>query len=92
MGRGAVFALLLGFAIAAPGAHADALFWRFAQRWEDLTPEQRTKAVANYKRHQKRSDKERKNVEKRYERWKSLPANDKDLLRQRFNNPSKRGN
>ena len=82
----AILAGLLSLLLIAPvaGSAAEGGLWHLAQRWEDLTPEQRKRAAENYRKHKNRSAKERESVEKRYQRWRDMPANDRNRVKDEF--------
>ncbi|MGH7856414.1 MAG: DUF3106 domain-containing protein [Candidatus Binatia bacterium] len=63
---------------------------RMAQGWDDLTRDQQERAYRNYQRHQKLSPEKRQDVERRYEKWKNLPAADRDRYRKKFDERRRR--
>ena len=56
----------------------------FAQRWDELTTEQKSRAMENYQRYKSLPPEKQRNLEERYERWKNLPAADKDRYRRKL--------
>lgn len=62
-----------------------------AQEWNDLSPEDRERALRNYERYQSLSPEKREDVEKRYEKWKRLPSAERDRYRRRYEDYRGRG-
>jgi hypothetical protein len=92
MGRLAIFALSLSL-IAPVSARSFDLqevlrglegTTRLAQRWEELTPAQRQRALRNYQRYRSLPPEQRESVERRYERWKRLAPGEKERYRERY--------
>jgi hypothetical protein len=78
---------ILGFAALAGagerrGRQPDG--WQIVQRWDDLTPEQRSRAVTNYRRYKELSPEKREKLDRRYEKWRSLSPAEKDRMREKY--------
>ncbi len=58
--------------------------YRIAQNWQDLSPQDRARALENYKRFQKLPPERRQNLEEKYNHWLELPDEEKDRLRRNY--------
>jgi hypothetical protein len=61
--------------------------WRLqqsAQRWQDLTPQERERAGNRFERWQTLEPERKQEIRQRYERFQQLPAGQQDQLRRRF--------
>jgi hypothetical protein len=58
--------------------------YRIAQNWQDLSPQERARALENYKRFQKLPPQRRQNLEEKYNHWLELPDEEKDRLRRNY--------
>lgn len=65
-------------------ANAGGFPLRLAQRWDELSPEQKSRAMENYQRHKRLSPEKQRDVEQHYRRWQNLPSTEKDRIRQRY--------
>ena len=65
--------------------------FQLAQRWEELSPDDRERALRNYRRYQELPAEKRKDVDKSYEKWKSLPNTDRDRYRRKYEDYRGRG-
>jgi hypothetical protein len=50
-----------------------------SQRWEELSPRQRQRALKNFQRFQQLSPKRQRSLEQRYQHWRSLPPEEQQL-------------
>jgi hypothetical protein len=57
---------------------------RIAQGWQDLSPQERTRALENYRRFQKLPPERQRNLEEQYHRWTELPDSEKDRVRRNY--------
>jgi hypothetical protein len=57
---------------------------QITQNWQDLSPQERARALENYKRFQKLPPERRQNLEEKYHRWLELPDEEKDRLRRNY--------
>ena len=55
-----------------------------AQGWDDLSPQERARALENYKRFKKLPPERRQNLEERYNRWRELPNEEKDRIQRNY--------
>jgi hypothetical protein len=55
-----------------------------AQRWEELSPDDRERAMENYRRYKELPREKQEDVDRRYERWKSLPNTDRERIRRKY--------
>ena len=78
--RGIDLAFLIG---AVLGLAAAALPAR-AQKWQQLGPKERYKALQNYYRHEQLPQERRHDIEKRYERWQGMSADERNRIRQNY--------
>ena len=62
---------------AGPGA-------KYARNWDELTPDQRSRALENYQKYKRLPEKKRRDVDRNYERWKGMKPHDKDRVRRKF--------
>jgi hypothetical protein len=69
---------LAGSAMGGPGNR------RLAQTWEQLTPDQRAKAMQNFQRYQRLPEKGRERLDRRYQQFQGLPPGEQDRLRQTY--------
>lgn len=75
------------WAFAAAEHHTSeysATLHRIAQNWQDLSPQERARALENYKRFQKLPPERRQNLEEKYNHWLELPDEEKDRLRRNY--------
>jgi hypothetical protein len=54
-----------------------------ADGWDDLSGQQRERALHNYQRYMQLPDEKRRDIDQRYEKWKRLPGSDKDRYRKK---------
>jgi hypothetical protein len=54
------------------------------QRWDELSPRERSRALENYQRFQKLPQEKQRNIEERYNRWRQLPSEEQDRLRRNY--------
>ena len=55
-----------------------------SQRWEDLSPRERERALKNFQRFQQLSPKRQKSLEQQYHRWRSLPPEEQQRIRENY--------
>jgi hypothetical protein len=79
--RDAIVALLVAGMLVGP-ARADPP--RFAQRWEDLSPQDRDRAMRNYQRYKKLPEDQRRQLDQSYERWRGMNPGDRDRVRRNY--------
>ena len=79
--RDAIVALLVAGILVGP-ASADPP--RFAQRWEDLSPQDRDRAMRNYQRYKKLPEDQRRQLDQSYERWRGMNPGDRDRVRRNY--------
>lgn len=58
--------------------------YQIAQNWQDLSPQDRARALENYKRFQKLPPERRQNLEEKYNHWLELPNEEKERLRRNY--------
>ncbi len=51
-----------------------------SQRWEDLSPQQRRRALRNFRRFQRLSPEQRRTLKQRYRRWRSMPPRERERI------------
>jgi hypothetical protein len=79
---GFAVAVVLASLLTPPAAlRAAAQELRFAQRWEDMTPQERDEARRNYDHYRSLSPEQQRAVERNYDRWQQLPDQEKDRIR-----------
>jgi hypothetical protein len=54
------------------------------QRWEDLSPEQRSRALQNYQHFQRLPERDRARIEQRYQRWQGLDPGEQERIRRSY--------
>ena len=81
--RRAVLALLLVAGVASVGA-AQPRGMRFAQNWDDLSPDQRNRALENYQRYKKLPKERRRSLDESYERWRGMDPNSRERVRKNY--------
>jgi len=65
--------------------HSAVSFLRFVgQTWYELSPQERSRALENYKRFQKLPPEKQHDMEERYNRWQQLPSEEQDRIRQNY--------
>ncbi len=69
--------------LAVPQAKGPASHVEMLAGWDDLTPQQRDRALRNYRTYMDLPAEKRRDVDQRYEKWKRLPQNDQDRFRQK---------
>jgi hypothetical protein len=57
---------------------------RLAQRWDELSPRERSRALDNYRRFQKLPPEKKRDLEERYDRWRHLPSEEQERIRQNY--------
>lgn len=57
---------------------------QIAQSWQDLSPQERARALENYRRFQKLPEERRHNLEEQYHRWTELPDTEKERVRRNY--------
>lgn len=85
MSRGFVAAVSLAALLARPGAaRAFQMPLLQVQRWEDLSPEQRSRALENYQHFQRLPERDRARIEQRYQRWQGLDPGEQERIRRSY--------
>jgi len=56
-----------------------------AQNWYELSPQEQSRALENYKRFQKLPPEKQRSLEEQYNRWQQLPSEEQDRLRRNYN-------
>ncbi len=56
-----------------------------AQNWYELSPQERSRALENYKRFQKLPPERQRGLEEQYNRWQQLPSEEQDRIRRNYN-------
>jgi Protein of unknown function (DUF3106) len=59
--------------------------YRVAQSWDDLSPQERARALENYKRFKKLPPERRQDLEKKYNQWMQLPEEEKNRIQKNYN-------
>lgn len=57
---------------------------RLAQSWEDLSPDQRSRAMENFQRFQRMPPQSREQVERRWQDFRQMPPTEQDRIRRNF--------
>jgi len=57
---------------------------RLAQRWEDLSPSQRSQALQNFQRYQRLPESQRSRIDRGFESWKTLEPDERDRIRHNY--------
>jgi len=68
------------FASSVPGSAS----LRVAQSWDELSPQERTRALENYRRFKKLPPERRQDLEERYHRWRELPNDEKARIQRNY--------
>lgn len=55
-----------------------------SQRWENLSPRERERALKNFQRFQQLSPKQQRTLEQQYHRWRSLPPEERQRIRKNY--------
>jgi basic membrane lipoprotein Med (substrate-binding protein (PBP1-ABC) superfamily) len=76
-------ALLLAGCFIAGGRIASAQA-RAAAGWGDLNPKQRYQSLQNYWHHQQLPQERQREIEQRYERWRSMSPDERARVRQNY--------
>ena len=65
--------------------HSPISFLQFVeQTWYELSPQERSRALENYKRFQKLPPEKQHDIEERYNRWQQLPSEEQNRIRQNY--------
>lgn len=56
----------------------------FVQNWQELSPQERARALENYRRFQKLPPERQRSIEERYHRWTELPDEEKERVRRNY--------
>ena len=81
-----VGALTLGF-FTVPGqtqSFAPALREAINQSWYELSPQERSRALENYRRFQKLPPEKQHSIEEQYHRWQQLPSDEQERIRRNY--------
>lgn len=54
------------------------------QNWQDLSPQERSRALENYRRFQKLPPERQRNLEDQYNRWMQLPNEEQERIRRNY--------
>jgi hypothetical protein len=54
------------------------------QSWYELSPQERSRALENYRRFQKLPPEKQRSLEEQYNRWQGLPSDEKERLRRNY--------
>ena|SRR6266404_5714049 len=57
---------------------------RFVQNWQELSPQERARALENYRRFQKLPPERQHNLEERYQHWTEMPDEEKERVRRNY--------
>lgn len=52
--------------------------------WHDLPPQERSRALQNYRRYQKLPPERRRSIEEKYHRWQQLPNEERERIRRNY--------
>lgn len=58
--------------------------WRLAQNWDQLSPDQRSRAMENYERFQRMPRQSQQQVERRWQNFQQMPSTEQDRIRRNF--------
>lgn len=81
-----VGALTLGF-LTVPGQtqnFASALHEAINQSWYELSPQERSRALENYRRFKKLPPEKQHSIEEQYHRWQQLPSDEQERIRRNY--------
>lgn len=56
---------------------------QIAESWDDLSSSQRDRALRNYQRYLELPPEKKRDIDKRYEKWKTLPRDDRERFRRK---------
>jgi hypothetical protein len=56
-----------------------------AQSWDELSPQERSRALENYRRFQKLPPEKKQSLEEQYNRWMQLPSKEQERIRRNYN-------
>ncbi|HEV8714616.1 MAG TPA: DUF3106 domain-containing protein [Candidatus Binatia bacterium] len=78
--------LVLGFlrTPAQAQSFASALREAINQSWYELSPQERSRALENYRRFQKLPPEKQRSIEERYNRWQQLPSDEQERIRRNY--------
>ena len=79
--RGLVFVLGCAVLLSVSPVRAGQ---RYAQRWEEMSPQERGEAYRNYQRFQRMPPDQRRQVERNYDRWQQMPPQEKERMRSNY--------
>ena len=87
----ALVGVMAALGVARP-ASADLLGFDLAAqvRWNELSPDQKDRALKNYRKYKSLSPEQRGRVDDGYKRWKGMSDDDKRRIRDRYERKSKR--
>ncbi|HXG19612.1 MAG TPA: DUF3106 domain-containing protein [Methylomirabilota bacterium] len=54
------------------------------QNWQDLSPQERARALENYKRFKRLPPEKQRTLEEKYNRWMQLPDEERDRIRRNY--------
>jgi Protein of unknown function (DUF3106) len=55
-----------------------------AQNWYELSPQERSRALENYRRFQKLPPEKQHSIEEQYNRWQQLPSDEQERIRRNY--------
>ncbi|MFN8627738.1 MAG: DUF3106 domain-containing protein [Candidatus Binatia bacterium] len=83
MARRTVGEVLLLIALCAVARPAGARM-TIAERWRDLSPQQRYRTLQNYWQHQHLPADRQREIERRYERWRGMSPEERSRIQQNY--------
>ena len=87
---GLVGAMALGVARPAAAADLFGLDLLAQVRWNELSPDQKDRALKNYRKYKSLSPEQRGRVDDGYKRWKGMSDDDKRRIRDRYERKRKK--
>ena len=85
---GAVLVGTLVFGFWQTSGHARGVpsVWQeaIAQGWYELSPQERSRALENYRRFQKLPPEKQRGIEEQYQRWQQLPSEEQERIRRNY--------
>ena len=81
---GKIVLVLVAIVVLCSGALAQGRPQVLVRNWDELSQDERSRALENYQRFRQLSPAEQHSLEDKYKKWQSLPDTEKDRIRRNY--------
>ena len=81
---GKIALVLVAIVVLSSGALAQGRPQVLVRNWDELSQDERSRALENYQRFRQLSPTEQRGLEDKYKKWQSLPNTEKDRIRRNY--------